>query len=178
MHRKRTQRRKQFLYAVTRHIVDTCVEKRVGVIVLGDLKGIRQQANGEARNYGRVGNLKLHAWPFNTFAQMLCYKARLAGITVVQVSERNTSRMCCACGYLNANSRVHRGLYIRAECAASLNAYINGAINILRKYLQRLDESTGVPVRVGKLPTTWPESSVNRYDWGEPNPVACAEGFD
>ena len=175
LHRKRTQRRKQFLHAVTRHIVDTCVEKRVGVIVLGDLKGIRQQANGKPCSHGRAGNLKLHAWPFDAFAQMLEYKANLAGITTVQLSERNTSRTCSACGYLNANSRVHRGLYICAECAATLNADINGAINILHKYLQGLDESTGVPVRVGDLPTTWPEPSVNRYDWGEPNPLVCAE---
>lgn len=175
LQRKRTQRRWQFLHAVTRHIVDICVEKGVGVVVLGDLKGVRNQSNGEARDHGKAGNLKLHAWPFDTFAQMLEYKAKLAGITTVQVSERNSSRTCSVCGDLNANSRVHRGFYLCAACGAGGNADVNGAINILRKYLHGLAESTGVPVRVGDLPTIWPEPSVNRYDWGKPNPLACAE---
>lgn len=178
LHRKRTQRRRQFLHTISQRIVDACVEKEVGVIVLGDLKGIRRQANGEARNHGKVGNLKLHAWPFDTFAQMLRYKAKLAGITTVQVNERNTSRTCSVCGRLAANSRVHRGLYVCAECGATVNADINGAINILRKYLHGLDKSTGVSVRVGSslLPTIWPEPSVNRYDWGKPNPLVRVAG--
>jgi len=112
LQRKRGQRRRQFLHAVTRRIVDTCVKKGIGTIVLGDLKGIRQQGGGESRNHGKAGNLKLHAWPFDTFAQMLGYKARLAGITTDQVSERNTSRTCSVCGCLSPNGRVHRGLYV------------------------------------------------------------------
>ena len=180
LHRKRAQRRRQFLHAVTRHIVDTCVEKGIGIIVSGDLKGIRQQANGEARNRGKAGNLKLHAWPFDTFVQMLAYKARLAGITIVQLSERNTSRTCSVCGCVNANSRVHRGLYVCSECGTTINADVNGAVNILHKYLQGLEDSaqssTGVPVRVSDLLTIWPEPSVNRYDWGEPNPLVRVAG--
>jgi putative transposase len=180
LHRKRTQKRRQFLHTVTRHIVDRCVEKGIGIIVLGDLKGIRQQGNGDTRNHGKAGNLKLHAWPFDTFAQMLAYKANLAGITIIQLSERDTSRMCSVCGCLNANSRVHRGLYICLECGATINADVNGAVNILYKYLQGLDFSdelgTGVSVRVGELPTIWPEPLVNRYDWGEPSPIVRVAG--
>ena len=189
LHHKRTQRRRQILHAVTRRIVDTCVEKGIDTIVLGNLKGTRQQGNGEARNHGKAGNLKLHAWPFNTFVQLLAYKANLAGITIVLVSERDTSRTCSGCGCLNANSRVHRGLYICLECGASINADVNGAVNILHKYLQGLDDSdessTGVPVRVGPcpvptaqgdVPTIWPEPSVNRYDWGEPSPIVRVAG--
>jgi len=178
LHRKRTQRRRQFLYAVTRRIVDTCVEKGIGTIVLGDLKGIRQQEGRESRNHGKAGNLKLHAWPFDTFAQTLAYKAKLAGITIVQLSERNTSRTCSVCGCVDANSRVRRGLYICSECGTTINADVNGAVNILHKYLQGLGSrrSTGVPVRVGDLPTIWPEPLVNRYDWGEPSPIVRVAG--
>ena len=124
-------------------------------IVLGDLKGIRQRTNGEVRNSGRAGNLKLHTWPFDTFARMLAYKANLAGITIAQLSERDTSRTCSVCDCLNPNARVHRGLYVCSECGATINADVNGAVNILHKYLQGLEESTGVPVRVGGLPTIW-----------------------
>jgi putative transposase len=41
LNRKRTQRRHHFLHAVTRHIVDRCVEKGIGILVMGKLKGIR-----------------------------------------------------------------------------------------------------------------------------------------
>jgi putative transposase len=180
LQRKRTQRRRQFLHVVTRRIVDACVENGIGTIALGDLKGIRQQGNGESRNHGKAGNLKLHAWPFDTFVQMLAYKANLAGITIVQLSERDTSRTCSVCGCLNPNSRVHRGLYICSECSTTTNADVNGAVNILYKYLQGLDDSdessTGVPVRVGNLPTIWPEPLVNRYDWREPSPIVRVAG--
>jgi len=173
LQRKRNQRRRQFLHTVTKRIVDTCIQREIGTIVLGDLKGIRQDANGEVRNHGKAGNFKLHAWPFDRFTQMLAYKAKLAGITIVKVGERNTSRTCSVCGCLNANRRVHRGLYVCRECGTTINADINGAVNLLHRYLHRLDKSTGVPVRVGNLPTIWPEPSVNRYDWGKPNPLAC-----
>lgn len=184
LHRKRSQRRRQFLHAVTRRIVGTCVKKGIGTIVLGDLKGIRQQPGGETHSWGKAGNLKLHAWPFDTFVQMLAYKATLAGITIVQLSERDTSRTCSVCGRLSPNARVHRGLYVCSECGATLNADVNGAINILHKYLQGLEKSTGVPVRVGdtfaslstSLPTIWPEPLVNRYDWGKPNPLVHVAG--
>ncbi len=170
LQRKRSGRRKQFLHAISRDIVNMGIEKGIGTIVLGDLSGIRWQSNGEARNHGRASNLKLHAWPFDRFAQMLAYKANLSGITIVKVSERNTSRRCSACGCRDGNSRIHRGLLVCSECGAVINADVNGAINLLRKYLQGLDLSTGVSVRVGELPTIWPEPSVNRYDWGKPNP--------
>lgn len=176
LQRKRSQRRGQFLHTVTRHIVDTCVEKEIGTIILGSLSGIRQQADGEARNHGKAGNFKLHAWPFDTFVEMLRYKAKLAGITTIQMSERNTSRTCSVCGCLNPNARVHRGLYVCSECDATINADVNGGVNILHKYLQGLEKSTGVPVRVGDLPTIWPEPLVNRYDWGKPNPLVRVAG--
>jgi transposase len=111
---------------------------------------------------------------------MLAYKAKQAGITVVFESERNTSRRCSACGCVDANHRVHRGLYICSECGATVNADVNGAVNIMHKYLQGLDDAdesgTGVPVRVGDLPTIWPEPLVNRYGWGEPSPIVRVAG--
>jgi IS605 OrfB family transposase len=154
--RKRTRRWRQFLHAVIQRMVDTRVEKGIGTIVLGDLKGIQQQGNGETRLYSRVSHLKLHTWPFGTFVQLLAHKAKLAGTTIVQVSERDTSRTCSGCGCLNANSRVHRGLYVCSEWGAPINTDVNGAMNRLYKYLQGLDDSdessTGVPVRVGTRP--------------------------
>jgi IS605 OrfB family transposase len=140
---------------------------------MGDLKGIRQQANGDAVNHGKAGNLRLHAWPFNTLAEVLAYKARLAGIQLIKIGERNTSRKCSRCGAVGRAARRYRGLYVCPACNATINADVNGAVNILRKYLHGLDNqwSTGVPVREGDLPSIWPEPLVNRYDWRKPNPL-------
>ncbi|HEC33259.1 MAG TPA: hypothetical protein ENI37_00900 [Chloroflexi bacterium] len=71
--------------------------------------------NGLYSRYGTDVHSNTHPWPFDTFVQMLAYKANLAGITTVPVSERNTGRTCSVCGCLNANSCVHRGLYLCSE---------------------------------------------------------------
>lgn len=184
LHGKRMQRRKEFLHAVTRRIVDTCVEKGIGTLIIGSLKHVRQQPDGVIQDHGKVHSLKLHAWPFDTFVQMLAYKANLAGITIIQVSEWNTSCTCSACGALCPDGRVHRGLYQCPQCGVTINADVNGAVNILHKYLQGLKRSTGVSVRVGPdvaklirhLPTIWPEPLVNRYDWEAPSPIVRVAG--
>ena len=73
---------------------------------------------------------------------------------------------------------MHRGLYLCSECGALINADINGAVNILHEYLRSLvpTDEAGVSVRVGELPTIWPEPSVNRYDWGETSPIVRVAG--
>lgn len=181
---KQMRRRQEFLHAITRRIVDTCIEKGIGTLVMGSMKHIRQPPSGIVRKCGKAGTTELHAWPFDTFVQMLAYKTNLAGITLVQLSEWNTSRTCSVCGTLNSDARVHRGLFVCSECGTTINADVNGAVNLLHKYLHGLKKSTGVPVRVGPdvaklirhLPTIWPEPLVNRYDWGAPSPIVRVAG--
>jgi putative transposase len=178
LHYKKSLRTRQCLHTMSRAIIDSCVAKRVGTLVIGDLKGIRHKANGDSVSHGNAGNLKLHAWPFNTFAEMLVYKAKLAGIQVEKIDERNTSCTCSRCGNVDRCARRHRGLYVCPVCNATINADVNGAINILRKYLHGLDDQsgTGVPVREGDPPSIWPEPLVNRYDWRKANPLVRVAG--
>ena len=58
------------------------------------------------------------------------------GITVRKVSERNTSRTCCLCGRKH-NGRVERGLMVCRETHQSINADVNGAVNILKVAVKR-----------------------------------------
>lgn len=115
---------------LTRSIIGQCIERKVGKLVVGDLKGIRQD-----KDFGKVGNVKLHAWPFAEIRRQLEYKAQEAGIEIIAISERNTSKTCGVCGVIDRASRVHRGLYNCRHCGAVINADLNGAFNILRKYL-------------------------------------------
>ncbi|GAW32912.1 zinc ribbon domain-containing protein, partial [Carboxydocella sp. JDF658] len=92
-----------------------------------------------------AGNQKLHAWPFSKIISLLTYKAALAGIRVVKVSEKNTSTTCPACGERGKKARVHRGLFV--HCGVVLNADLVGAYNILQRYLR--ESGLALPDRSG-----------------------------
>jgi len=116
-------------------IVEECVERGVGTLVVGDLGGIREDdESSEPRNWGDHGNLDLHGWAFDRFTTLLDYKAEVEGIDVELVSERDTSKSCSACGHTDKNQRVERGLYVCEKCGTVANADVNGAENIRQRY--------------------------------------------
>ena len=130
LHHTWSERRTHFLHALTKHIVEQCVEKGVGRINIGDLEGVRENENGGSKNWGAHGNLDLHGWAFDRFTSILEYKAKVEGIEVEDVSERATSKTCCLCGKEDARQRIERGLYVCEACEAAFNADVNGAENI------------------------------------------------
>jgi len=130
LHHKWSERRTHFFHSLAKHIVQRCVEKGVGHINVGDLEGVREDEDGDAKDWGRHGNLDLHGWAFDRFTRILEYKAKVEGIEVVEVSERDTSKTCCVCGREDDSQRVERGLYVCEECNAAFNADVNGAENI------------------------------------------------
>lgn len=72
--------------------IETVGNEGVGTIVIGDPSGIREdEVNGESKNWGTHGNLDLHSWAFDRFTDLLAYKAEMDGISVEEVSERDTS---------------------------------------------------------------------------------------
>jgi putative transposase len=144
---KRTDRRTHFLHALSKHIVEMCAERGVGTIAVGDLGGIRDDEDGDVKNWGRHGNLDLHGWAFDRFTTMLEYKAEAQDIDVERVDERGTSKTCSVCGTEDGSQRVKRGLYV-CECGVVANADVNGAENIRQKVPPSLapdggDRSTG-----------------------------------
>ncbi|WP_435079107.1 RNA-guided endonuclease InsQ/TnpB family protein [Halococcus sp. AFM35] len=143
--RKRADRRTHFLHALSKHIVQECVERSVGTLVVGDLGGIRDDGD-EPTDWGDHGNMDLHGWAFDRFTTLLDYKAEAEGIEVEPVSERDTSKSCSACDRTADSQRVERGLYVCGECGLVANADTNGAENIRQKVLpnpQREDRDNG-----------------------------------
>jgi putative transposase len=130
LHRKWSERRRHFFHALAKHIVQRCVEKGVGRVNVGDLSSVREDENGQAKNWGQHGNLDLHGWAFDRFTSILEYKAKAEGIEVVEVDEGGTSKTCSVCGKEDDGQRVERGLYVCEECDAAFNADVNGAENI------------------------------------------------
>ncbi|MBO4248782.1 transposase [Halomicrobium sp. IBSBa] len=134
LNQKNSARRTHYFHTLSKHIVQRCVDEGVGTIVVGDLSGIREdEETDESKNWGKHGNLDPHSWAFDRFTSMLAYKAEMDGITVKQVSERDTSKSCSCCGRKRKANRVERGLYVCDECKTVANADVNGAENIRQK---------------------------------------------
>jgi putative transposase len=134
LNQTKSARRTHYFHTLSKHIVERCVDEEVGTIVVGDLSGIREDEEaGESKNWGKHGNLDLHSWAFDRFTDLLTYKAEMEGITVEEVSERETSKSCSCCGRTRDANRVERGLYVCDECGTVANADVNGAENIRQK---------------------------------------------
>ncbi len=67
LHHTWSDRRTHFFHSLAKHIVERCVENEVGRINVGDLEGVREDETGDAKNWGRHGNLDLHGWAFDRF---------------------------------------------------------------------------------------------------------------
>jgi putative transposase len=133
---KLSRRKDHFLHTLANHIVEQCIDHAVGRIAVGDLSKIRDGEMGESRNWGTRGNKKLHGWEFDRFTTLLEYKAEEHGILVDRKSKRETSITCSCCGQQRKQNRVERGLYVCESCGATMNADVNGAVNIRRKITQ------------------------------------------
>ena len=134
LNQKKSERRTHYFHALSKRIVQRCVEESVGTIVIGDLSDVREgDENGEWKNWGTHGNLDLHSWAFDRFTELITYKAEMEGITVEEVSERDTSKSCWCCGRKRDANRVERGLYVCDECGTTGNADVNGTENTRQK---------------------------------------------
>ena len=113
----------------------------MGYINVGSLSGVREDEDGDSKNWGKHGNLDLHGWAFDRFTKILTYNAKVEGIKVVEVTERDTSKTCCVCGTEDESQRVEYGLYVCEECDAAFNADVNEAENIRLELTQSNSES-------------------------------------
>ena len=135
MYKKKKRQINQIIHTVTKEVIKEAERNKVGTIVVGDIKNIRKDKEGNGKNWGKRGNQKLHSWGFAKLISQIEYKAKLSGIRFEKVSERDTSKTCSVCGLVKKSNRKHRGLY-RCKCGNKMNADLNGARNILQKYLQ------------------------------------------
>lgn len=134
LNQKQTRQINQLLHTISKNIINRAKELDIKTLVVGDLKDIRKDAN-----HGKRNNQKLHSWSFSKITQQLEYKSTLAGIRFVRVNEMNTSKTCSCCGVIRKANRIKRGLYKCKICGRIQNADLNGASNILKKYLQLFD---------------------------------------
>ena len=131
------RRRKEGRFA--RH-VNHCISKRIVAtaqgtgrgIALEDLKGIRIRVTVR-----RSQRATLHSWSFQQLGSFIQYKARLAGIPVVLVDPRNTSRTCPACGHVSRDNRPSQSRFSCVSCGLAGPADTIAAENIRRGAVNR-----------------------------------------
>ena len=131
LNKKRNNQMNQMIHTISKKIVNEAKKNNVKTIVIGDITDIRKD-----KHWRKKTSQKLHSWSFSKLTQQIEYKSILSGIRFVRVNERDTSKTCSCCGTIRKSNRVKRGLYKCKICGRIQNADVNGATNILKKYLQ------------------------------------------
>lgn len=94
-------------------------------IAIEDLGGIR-----DGVTVRKVQRATLHSWSFFQLRTFIEYKARLAGVPVVAVDPRNTSRTCPCCGHIDKANRRTQEKFLCVDCGYSGLADYVAAVNI------------------------------------------------
>lgn len=104
-------------------------------IVLEDLTHIRARLTVRKRQRARQ-----HNWSFGQLRQFISYKAQQAGVPVVFVDPRNTSRTCNRCGFVSKRNRKSQAEFSCIRCGHKANADLNAAKNlVVRGFVTRPD---------------------------------------
>jgi len=120
------------------HKTSTDLIRKSKIIVFEDLniKGMMMQ------KYFNAKNIADSSW--NKFIKMLEYKAENAGVQVIKVNPRNTTKLCSNCGAMKSMHLWDR-TYKCAECGYKANRDENSAINILGKGLAFVEMMSDFP---------------------------------
>lgn len=112
-------------HKITTRFISDCKQAKADTIVIGDLKGIRNRAK-----FSKKPNQKIHQWAFRRIAQKICYKAEMAGISVIFASEAYTSQTCPKCA--NRKKPTNRN-YHCPRCDFKYHRDGVGAMNLWSK---------------------------------------------
>ena len=131
-----------YIHKCSSKTVKKALENKCNTIVIGDFKGIKR--NKKHMKY-------FTTIPYVTLINQIKYKAKKVGIEVVMINESYTSGCSCIDDYeiskkcYNKKRRKKRGDFITNN-GFHINADVNGAYNILRKYLkEKLNQKNNIP---------------------------------
>jgi len=125
--RKEARFAKDVNHVISKRIVRMAEGTGRGIAV-EDLSGIRDRITAS-----KPRRRTLHSWSFADLRAKIEYKARLAGVRVVAVDPRNTSRQCACCGHVAKENRRSQSEFLCVSCGFVANADCNAAINIGRR---------------------------------------------
>ena len=116
-------------HVISKRIVEKAQCTGQGIAV-EELTGIRGRVKAR-----RPQRATLHSWSFFQLRQFLEYKSELAGVPVVAVNPRNTSRTCPVCGCVDKANRRTQDKFLCVACGHSGLADHIAATNISRRAL-------------------------------------------
>lgn len=128
--KKRSRKEHRFATDTNHYIAKKLVAKAKGTgrgIAMEDLRGIRERVTVR-KSQRRQHN----SWAFYQLRQFIQYKAVLAGVQVVLVDPRNTSRTCPVCGHIDKKNRLSRNDFCCQSCGCAGPADSIAAVNIGR----------------------------------------------
>lgn len=120
-------------HVISKRVVESAKGTSRG-IALEELRGIRERLTV----WGRETRNRLSGWSFAQLRGFIEYKAKLAGVPVIMVSPRNTSRTCAACGHCDKNNRKTQSDFLCVSCGHTANADVNAARNIRALGIRKL----------------------------------------
>jgi len=118
-------------------------------IILENLKGFNGRKTVRKEQREQFGK-----WAFNELRRFIEYKAQIAGVPVIAVDPRNTSLTCSQCGYISKSNRRSQSKFVCKQCGFSLNADINGAINISQRAVVNQPIAVHADVAIAPVPGT------------------------
>lgn len=134
---KRSLMIKDYFESVSRVIINICAQHGITELIIGYNKNWKTNVN-----LGRTINRRFYEIPYRQFVNMLFYKGEQEGIMVVENEEAYTSK-CDALALEDighheeySGKRIKRGLF-SSSIGILLNADVNGAINIMRKFVYK-----------------------------------------
>ena len=143
---KRNNYIKDQIHKISKNIVELALTMDCNTIVIGDFSGIKQE--NHTKSFVQI--------PQQELVNKIKYKAELAGLKVIMVNESYTSG-CSAIDlepinkeYYNKSRRIERGLF-RTNAGILINADVNGALNILRKYIKGIPKAVQTARDNGRL---------------------------
>jgi IS605 OrfB family transposase len=131
LHRKRRRKERRFAthinHVLAKRIVATAKGSGRG-IALEKLTGIRNRVTAR-----RAQRATLSSWSFYQLRSFIAYKAEAAGVPVILVDPRNTSRTCPACGHVDKANRKSQSEFLCTSCCCAGRADHFAAIEIGRR---------------------------------------------
>ena len=121
-----------YIHKCSSKTIKIALENNCNTIVIGDFKGIKR--NKKHMKY-------FVTIPYVTLINQIKYKAKKVGIKVIMINESYTSGCSCIDDYViskkcyNKKRRKKRGNFVTNN-GFNINADVNGAYNILRRYLK------------------------------------------
>jgi putative transposase len=130
--RRESRYQRDVNHCISKHLVQKALVGQKA-LAIEELSGIRERTQATVRKTQRYERL---SWAFAQLRQFLAYKCEAAGIPLIVIDPRNTSRTCVACGHCAKENRRSQSEFLCKECGFQANADWIGASNIRRKGLE------------------------------------------